>query len=84
MTDEQFRALCERLVLLPVATAEDVHDLRLLVDEARRGRELERACRGYFHLDSVTGDAYPPRYLRTASEDAALVTIGRLLGGEND
>lgn len=38
MTDAEFQALRERVVLLPVATAEDVHDLRLLVDEVARLR----------------------------------------------
>ena len=81
MTDAEFRALCERLVLLPVATAEDVHDLRLLVDEARRGRKLERAVGTLVELDQQ-GKAHVPGVYTTEKQRKALDAIGRLLEGE--
>lgn len=81
MTDAEFQALRERLVLLPVASAENVHDLRLLVDEARRGRELERACKDYFRRDINTKRFYAPSGITASpASQAALIVIGRLLG----
>lgn len=71
MTDAEFQALRERVVLLPVATAEDVHDLRLLVDEVSRLRDLERHVRAL-----RLADISPAVWVHTWAE------IGRLLGNE--